>query len=61
MKMFEFRLIALEIDPKSQIKNFATLVQIMAWRRSGAKPVSEPVMVSFLTHICITQPQCVNT
>ena len=32
--------IALEIAPKSQINNFATLVQIMAWRRSGAKPVS---------------------
>ena len=28
----------------------------MAWRRSGDKPLSEP-MVSLLMHICITQPQ----
>ena len=33
----------------------------MAWRRSGAKPLSEPMMVSLLTHICITRPQWVNT
>ena len=33
----------------------------MAWRRSGDKPLSEPVMVSLLTHICVTRPQWVNT
>ena len=32
----------------------------MAWRRLGDKPLSEPVMVSLLTHICITQPQWVK-
>ena len=32
------------------------LVQIMAWRR----PVSEPIMVSLLTHICVTRPHWVN-
>ena len=32
----------------------------MAWRRPGAKPLSEPVMVSLLTHICVTLPQLVN-
>ena len=32
----------------------------MAWRRSGNKPLSEPMMVSSLTHICITWPQWVN-
>ena len=36
------------------------LVQIMAWRRSGDKPLSEPMMVSLLTHICVTRPQWVN-
>ena len=29
-------------------------VQIMAWRRSGDKPLSEPMMVSLPTHICVT-------
>ena len=32
----------------------------MAWRRPGDKPLSEPVMVSLLTHICVTRPQWAN-
>ena len=32
----------------------------MAWRRTGDKPLSEPRMESFLTHICVTRPQWVN-
>ena len=36
------------------------LGQIMAWRRPGDKPLSEPMMVSLLTHICVTWPQWVN-
>ena len=36
------------------------LVHIMAWRRSGEKPLSEPVAVSLLTHICVTWPQWVK-
>ena len=32
----------------------------MAWRRPGDKPLSEPTMVSLLTHICVTRPQWVN-
>ena len=32
----------------------------MALRRSGDKPLSEPIMVSLLTHICVTRPQWVN-
>ena len=32
----------------------------MAWRRSGDKPLSEPMMVSLLTHICVTRPQWVK-
>ena len=27
----------------------------MAWRRPGDKPLSEPMMASLLTHICVTQ------
>ena len=33
----------------------------MAWRRSGDKPLSEPMMVSLPTHICVTRPQWVNS
>ena len=32
----------------------------MAWRRSGDKPLSEPMMDSLLTHICVTRPQWVK-
>ena len=32
----------------------------MAWRRSGDKPLSEPMLVSLPTHICVTWPQWVN-
>ena len=32
----------------------------MAWRRPGDKPLSEPMMLSLLTHICVTRPQWVN-
>ena len=36
------------------------LVQIMAWRLPGDKPLSEPMMVVLPTQICVTQPQWVN-
>ena len=31
----------------------------MTWRRPGDKPLSEPMMVCLLTHICVTRPQWV--
>ena len=33
----------------------------MAWRRPGDKPLSEPMMVSLLTHMCVTPSEWVNT
>ena len=33
----------------------------MAGRLPGDKPLSEPMMVSLLTHICVTRPQWVNS
>ena len=59
MKMYEFRLRFHKFVPKVPNDNISALVQIMAWRRPGDKPLSEP-MISFLTHICVTWPQCVN-
>ena len=53
--------ISLACVPKVPINNIAALVQIMAWRRSGDKPLSEPMMDSLLTHICLTRPQLVKT
>ena len=46
--------------PKGPINNIQALVQIMAWRRPGDKPLSEPMMVSLTTHICVTRPQWVK-
>ena len=45
---------------KGWFNHIPALVQIMAWSRSGNKPLSEPMMVSLLMHICITRPQWVN-
>ena len=42
------------------INNISVLVQIMAWRRQGDKPLSEPMTVSLPTHIYITRFQWVN-
>ena len=52
--------ISLKFVPKGPINNIPVLVQIMAWRWSGDKPLSEPMMVSLLTRICVTRPQWVN-
>ena len=52
--------ISLKFVAKVRINNIPALVQIMAWRRLGDKPLSEPMMVSLLTHICVTRPQWVN-
>ena len=46
--------------PKGPINHIPALVQIMASRCPGDKPLSEPMMISWPTHICVTQPQWVN-
>ena len=52
--------ISLKFVPKGPISNIPALVQIMAWRRPGDKPLSEPMMVRLQTHISVTRPQWVN-
>ena len=52
---------SLKFVPKGPINNNPALVQIMAWRRSGDKPLSEPMMIGLPTHICVTRPQWVKT
>ena len=44
--------ISLKFIPTGPINNVPALDQIMAWRRSGDKPLSGPMMISLLTHIC---------
>ena len=48
--------ISLKFIPKGPINNIPALVQIMAWHRPGDKPLSEPMMIISLTHICVTRP-----
>ena len=52
--------ISLTFVPKVRINNIPALVQIMAWRRLGDKPLSEPMMLFLPTHICVTRPQWVK-
>ena len=52
--------ISLKFVPKGSINNIRALVQIMAWRQPGDKPLSEPMMVILPTHICVTRPQWVK-
>ena len=52
--------ISVNCVPKGPIDNNAALAQIMAWRRPGDKPLSEPIMFSSTTHICVTRPQWVK-
>ena len=39
--------ISLKFVPKGPVNNIPTLVQIMAWRLTGDKPLSEPMMTQF--------------
>ena len=55
-----FDWISLKFVPKGPINNIPVLVQIMAWRRPGDKPLSEAMMVNLPTHICVFRPQWVK-
>ena len=46
--------ICLKFVLKVPINNIPVLVQIMAWRRSGDTQLSEPMMISLLTHVCVS-------
>ena len=52
--------IPLKFVPKGPINNIPALVQMMAWRQPGDKPLSEPMLVIGPTHICVTRPQWVK-
>ena len=52
--------ISLKFVPKGPINNIPAMVEIMAWRRPGDKPLSEPMVVTLPTHICVARPQWVK-
>ena len=52
--------ISMKFVPMGPINSIPALVQIMAWCRPGDKPLSEPMMLRLLTHICVTRPQWVK-
>ena len=50
--------ISLILVPKGPNSNLIfQLIEMMAWSRSGDRLLSEPMMVSLLTHICVSRPQ----
>ena len=52
--------VSLKFVPWGLIKNITAFVQIMVGHRPVDKPLSEPMMVSLVTHICVTRPQWVK-
>ena len=52
--------ISLMVVPTGPINNVPALIQIVAWRRPGDKPLSEQMLVSLSMYICVTWPQWVN-
>ena len=51
--------ISLKFVPRGPINNIPAF-EIMAWCRPGDKPLSEPMMVCLLTHICVAWPRWVK-
>ena len=56
MKMYKFRLRFLG----RLFLGVPALVQMITWRRAGDEPLTEPMMICLLTHICVTRPQWVK-
>ena len=46
-KFYTLIRISVKFVPKGPINNIAALVQIMAWRWSGDKPLSVPMLTQF--------------
>ena len=52
--------ISLEFVPKGPIDNYSALIQVMAWRWTGDKPLPEAMLLNSLTDICGTRGIWVN-
>ena len=64
-KRCNFSGIMIEISPKFDLEdpfdNNSALVQIMAWRRTGSKPLSEQTKTYLLLYICNIRPQWITS
>ena len=56
-----FKCIIMNVNHRQFPDNFTALVQILAWRRSGDRRLSEPMIIILLTQICVTRLQWVNS
>ena len=56
VKMYHFFMIKIswKFVLKGSSNNIPALVQIMPWCRRGDKPLSKPMVVGLLTHICVS-------
>ena len=52
--------VSLKFVPKVWINDIPALVQMMAWRRRGDKPLSESMVVSLMTHNYVARSQWVK-
>ena len=52
--------ISAKFAPYVRINIIPALAHIMACRLVGTKPLSGPMMIRLLTHLCVTRPQCVK-
>ena len=52
--------ISVKFISKVPINNIPALVRIMVWCRSGDKPLSEPITIILLAHVCVTRHHWVN-
>ena len=43
--------ISLKYDPEIPVDAQSALIQVMAWRRKGDKPLAEPMLTNQTTHI----------
>ena len=53
--------ISRKIVGRIRISNIQALLQIIACRLPGDKPLSEPMGITLVTYICVVRPQWVNT
>ena len=53
MQEFRLRFHLIVFLPKGPTTRIPALLQIVTWRRPGAKSLSEPMMASLPTHVCV--------
>ena len=49
--------ISLKYVPNGLIDNITASIRVMAWRRTGDKPLSERMFYVLLSHICVIRPK----